>query len=126
MSEAADRLRTRAITVHTQLPKDEGDAALAVTDVAEQVHAQLIIVGNNPLGDPALGCGRQCRAVWRVLYVADRLHRGSCGAASADDLPFVSKHSPSCCLVRMSRTASTGEAVSVGSAPAVVPRVARH
>jgi nucleotide-binding universal stress UspA family protein len=46
VADAADRLRNRGITVQTHLPKDEGDAALAVTAVAEQVQAQLIVVGN--------------------------------------------------------------------------------
>lgn len=46
VDDAADRLRSRGIDAHTHLPKDAGDAALAVTAVAEQVHAQLIVVGN--------------------------------------------------------------------------------
>ena len=42
--EAGDRLRSRGITVQTQVP--EGDAALALVAVAEQEHAQMIVVGN--------------------------------------------------------------------------------
>jgi nucleotide-binding universal stress UspA family protein len=41
---AADRLRSRGITVKTHLPK--GDAAPALVAVAENEHAQMIVVGN--------------------------------------------------------------------------------
>lgn len=46
VAEAGDRLRGRGITVETHLPKDRGDAALALVDVAESEHAQMIVVGN--------------------------------------------------------------------------------
>jgi len=43
---ASERLRHRGNTVQTHLPKDEGDAALALVGVAEQEQAQMIVVGN--------------------------------------------------------------------------------
>lgn len=46
VAEAGDRLRDRGITVETHLPKDDGDAALALLGVADQVRAQIIVVGN--------------------------------------------------------------------------------
>lgn len=46
VSKAGDRLRSRGVTVEAHLPKDEGDAAVALTSVADQVHAQMIVVGN--------------------------------------------------------------------------------
>lgn len=44
VAEAGDRLRSEGITVQTHVP--EGDAAPAVVAVAEQEHAQMIVVGN--------------------------------------------------------------------------------
>jgi nucleotide-binding universal stress UspA family protein len=46
VGEAGDRLRQRGITVQTHLPKDKGEAALALVDVAESEHAQMLVVGN--------------------------------------------------------------------------------
>lgn len=44
VADAADRLRSRGITVQTHLPV--GEAALALVAVAESVQAQMIVVGN--------------------------------------------------------------------------------
>jgi nucleotide-binding universal stress UspA family protein len=46
VAKAAERLQGRGIDAETHLPKDEGDAALALVAVAEQVQAQMIVVGN--------------------------------------------------------------------------------
>lgn len=46
VQEAGDRLRTRGITVQEHLPKDRGDAAMALIAVADYVGAQIIVVGN--------------------------------------------------------------------------------
>ncbi len=46
VAEVGERLRGRGITVETHLPKDEGDAGLALAAVAEQVQARMIVVGN--------------------------------------------------------------------------------
>jgi nucleotide-binding universal stress UspA family protein len=46
VAAAADRLQSRGITVETHLPKDQGDAALALVAVADHVQAQMIVVGN--------------------------------------------------------------------------------
>jgi nucleotide-binding universal stress UspA family protein len=46
VADASERLRNRGIEVETHLPKDSGDAALAVVAVAEHVDAQMIVVGN--------------------------------------------------------------------------------
>lgn len=44
---AAERLRSRGITVQTHTPKGhQGEAALDLVAVAEQEHAQLIVMGN--------------------------------------------------------------------------------
>ncbi len=44
VAEAGDRLRGQGITVQTHVP--EGDAAPALVAVADQEHAQMIVVGN--------------------------------------------------------------------------------
>jgi nucleotide-binding universal stress UspA family protein len=44
VAEAGDQLRSRGITVQTHLPK--GEAAPALVAVAEDEHAQMIVVGN--------------------------------------------------------------------------------
>lgn len=46
VARTGDRLRDRGIPVETHLPKDEGDASLALIAVAEHVNAQMIVVGN--------------------------------------------------------------------------------
>jgi nucleotide-binding universal stress UspA family protein len=46
VDDASERLRGRGIEVETHLPKDRWDAALVVVAVAEQVDAQMIVVGN--------------------------------------------------------------------------------
>ncbi len=46
VDDAGDRLRARGITVQAHIPKDRGDAAVALTTVAEAMHAQMIVVGN--------------------------------------------------------------------------------
>lgn len=44
VAEAGDQLRTAGITVQTHVP--EGDAAQALATLAEEAHAQMIVVGN--------------------------------------------------------------------------------
>jgi nucleotide-binding universal stress UspA family protein len=46
VSAAADRLRSRGITAETHLPPDQHDPALALIAVADQEHAQMIVMGN--------------------------------------------------------------------------------
>lgn len=46
VEDEGERLRGRGITVETHLPKDEGDAALALVAVADHVQAEMIVVGN--------------------------------------------------------------------------------
>jgi nucleotide-binding universal stress UspA family protein len=46
VEEASERLRSRGITVQEHLPKDRGDAAMALIAVADYVGAQMIVVGN--------------------------------------------------------------------------------
>ncbi len=46
VAAAADRLQSRGVTAETHLPKDQGDAALALVAVAEDEQAQMIVVGN--------------------------------------------------------------------------------
>lgn len=43
---SSERLRHQGVTVQTHLPKDEGDAALALVGVAGHEQAQMIVVGN--------------------------------------------------------------------------------
>lgn len=43
---AAERLQSQGVTAETHLPKDQGDAGLALVAVAEEEHAQMIVVGN--------------------------------------------------------------------------------
>jgi nucleotide-binding universal stress UspA family protein len=46
VEKAGERLSSRGITVHTHLPEDQGDAALALVAVAESEGAQTLVVGN--------------------------------------------------------------------------------
>lgn len=46
VAEAGDRLRSRGITVQAHLPADKGDPALALVEVAESEHAQMLVLGN--------------------------------------------------------------------------------
>jgi nucleotide-binding universal stress UspA family protein len=47
VAEASDRLRSQGVEVQTHLPKvRQGEAALALAAVAEQEHAQMLVVGN--------------------------------------------------------------------------------
>lgn len=46
VAKSAERLRSRGINVETHLPKDEGDPALALVDLAERQDAQMVVVGN--------------------------------------------------------------------------------
>ena len=47
VAEASDRLRSHGVEVQTHLPKVlQGEAALALVGVAEQEHAQMLVVGN--------------------------------------------------------------------------------
>jgi nucleotide-binding universal stress UspA family protein len=46
VAKAGENLRGRGITVETHLPKDQGDAALALVATADHVNAQMIVVGN--------------------------------------------------------------------------------
>src|ERR1700761_2305472 len=46
VAEAGERLRGRELTVQTHLPKDRGDAALALVAVADSEGAQMIVMGN--------------------------------------------------------------------------------
>jgi nucleotide-binding universal stress UspA family protein len=46
VAAAAERLQSRGINAETHLPKDQGDAGLALVAVAEQEQAQMIVVGN--------------------------------------------------------------------------------
>jgi nucleotide-binding universal stress UspA family protein len=46
VADAADLLRSQGLQAETHLPKDQGDAALALVAVAEQEQAQMIVVGN--------------------------------------------------------------------------------
>ena len=47
VAEASDRLQSQGVEVQTHLPKVlQGEAALALVGVAEQEHAQMLVVGN--------------------------------------------------------------------------------
>jgi nucleotide-binding universal stress UspA family protein len=46
VAEAGDRLRGQGIAVETHLPKDKGDTALALVEVADAQRAQMLVVGN--------------------------------------------------------------------------------
>lgn len=46
VADAGDRLRGRGVSVETHLPKDQGDAALALVGVADEVQAEVIVLGN--------------------------------------------------------------------------------
>jgi nucleotide-binding universal stress UspA family protein len=46
VEQAGERLRTRGLEVQEHLPKDRGDAAVALIAVADYVGAQMIVVGN--------------------------------------------------------------------------------
>jgi nucleotide-binding universal stress UspA family protein len=46
VADAGDRLRGQGVSVETHLPKDQGDAALALVAVADDVQAEVIVLGN--------------------------------------------------------------------------------
>jgi nucleotide-binding universal stress UspA family protein len=46
VAAAAERLQSRGITTETHLPKDQGDAALALVALADHEQAQMIVMGN--------------------------------------------------------------------------------
>jgi nucleotide-binding universal stress UspA family protein len=46
VADSSDRLQGKGISVQTHLPNDRGDAALALVAVADDVGAQMLVVGN--------------------------------------------------------------------------------